>query len=136
MNIFLLDHVLESAQILCSVHYYHHTQNIPYKLAYKNHPCNVWARKSLSNYISLCTLAYFLCQEYEYRYNRIHKTFTVIQWCISNTPDIIDIGLTPPAQAMPNQYKNNNYVEAYRNYYKNEKRSFAKWTNRPVPDWF
>ena len=43
---------------------------------------------------------------------------------------------TPFAQAMPDQYKDSNAVIAYRKYYINEKKRFAKWKNSAVPKWF
>ena len=46
------------------------------------------------------------------------------------------MGLTPFAQAMPNQYKDpDNPVSAYRHFYRAEKSVFAKWTKREMPDW-
>jgi hypothetical protein len=43
------------------------------------------------------------------------------------------IGLTPFAQAMPEQYKNKCAVTAYRAYYRGEKSSFATWKkNKPL----
>jgi len=50
---------------------------------------------------------------------------------------IIKVELTPFAQAMPEQYKiKDNAVEAYRNYYLNEKKDICKWTKREKPEWF
>ena len=47
-----------------------------------------------------------------------------------------DIGLTPFAQAMPDQYKNNNVMQAYRDYYNGEKAYFARWKSQIIPPWF
>ena len=44
--------------------------------------------------------------------------------------------LTPFAQAMPDQYKDNDPVIAYRQYYIGEKIKFAKWKNTEEPEWF
>jgi hypothetical protein len=44
--------------------------------------------------------------------------------------------LTNFVQAMPEQYKNENAVVAYREYYLNEKARFAKWAYSETPDWF
>jgi hypothetical protein len=44
--------------------------------------------------------------------------------------------LTEFVQAMPEQYKHENAVVAYRNYYINEKAVFAKWKATEVPEWF
>ena len=41
------------------------------------------------------------------------------------------------AQAMPDYCKiNNDPISAYRNYYIKEKKNFATWKNRPVPEWY
>ena len=39
-----------------------------------------------------------------------------------------------PYLAMPDDVKQENVVEAYRDYYINYKKDFAKWTNKKVPD--
>jgi len=44
--------------------------------------------------------------------------------------------MTPLAQAMPEEYKNEDATIAYRNYCINEKH-YAKWEqNRPKPNWW
>lgn len=152
MNIFFLDYdvkkcaeyhnnrhcvkmILEQVQILCSVHWVNDNP-APYRLTHKNHPCSIWARESLSNYLYLCELTLELCKEYTYRYGKIHKTQQVLNWCIENKPNIQDIGFTTPALAMPDQYKTSCPVESYRNYYINEKNHIAEWKNRDIPYWF
>jgi hypothetical protein len=155
MNIFFLDEnptlsaqyhvdkhvvkmILETAQLLCSVHHVTDqvTDQVPYKLSHKNHPCAVWARQSLSNYLYLCELGLELGKEYTYRYGKKHKSIEVIEWCIVNKPNIPDIGFTTPAMAMPDEYKVDSVVESYRNYYMGAKISLASWKNREKPFWF
>ena len=51
------------------------------------------------------------------------------------TPNLPDTGLTPFAQAMPDQYRNKNAVKAYRDYYINEKSNLLIWTKRKTPEW-
>ena len=155
MNIFLLDtdtkkcaqyhcdkHVvkmiLETAQLLCGVHHLtpQVTPQVPYKLSHRNHPCSIWARESLSNYLYLCELGLELCKEYTYRYGKRHKSQDVIEWCLINKPNIADKEFTEPARAMPDEYKSNCVVESYRNYYIGEKSKIAVWKNRETPEWF
>ena len=151
MNIFVLDdniehcaiyhcdkHVvkmtLETAQLLCSPY---EPGKAPYKRTHYNHPCAKWARESISNYEWLVEFGYFISQEYTHRYNKIHKCLDVIDWCDNNshTLNLPDIGLTPWAQAMPDEYKDPCAVQAYRNYYLGDKIDFCKWTNRKPPNW-
>ena len=159
MNIFFLDEnptlsaqyhvdkhvvkmILETAQLLCSVHHVTDQVNdqvndqVPYKLSHKNHPCAVWARQSLSNYLYLCELGLELGKEYTHRYGKKHKSIEVVLWCILNRPNIPDIGFTQPAMAMPDEFKVDSVVESYRNYYMGAKINLASWKNREKPFWF
>ena len=47
-----------------------------------------------------------------------------------------DKGITEPAKAMPEEYKVDDVVESYRNYYRGAKKDFATWKMRSVPEWF
>jgi hypothetical protein len=130
--------ILETAQLLCGVHHMTDqvTDQVPYKLSHKNHPCAIWSRESLSNYLYLCDLGLELCKEYTYRYGKRHKSQEVIEWCVTNKPNICDKEFTEPARAMPNEYKVDSVVESYRNYYIGEKSKIAVWKNREIPEWF
>lgn len=155
MNIFILDwnvkkcaqyhvdkHVvkmiLETAQLLCGAHHMtpQVTPQVPYKLSHKNHPCAIWTRESLSNYLYLCELGLELCNEYTHRYGKRHKSQDVIEWCIINKPNILDKGFTEPAKAMPDEYKVDDVVQSYRNYYCGAKSEFAVWKMRDIPHWY
>jgi len=150
--------IVETAQMLSTVHRYldgqqyidvsannrrikrwnHPTHDqILYKSVMLNHPCTVWARTSHMNYHWLAGHGMALCNEYDHRYNNHHMTTRLMRWLRGNPPKNIPHGkLTPFAQAMPDQYKSQDAVEAYRNYYLGEKAGFAKWTNREIPEWF
>ena len=155
MNIFILDKdvkknaqyhcdkhvvkmILETAQLLCGVHHVtaQVTDQVPYKLSHKNHPCAIWTRESLSNYLYLCELGLALCDEYTHRYGKRHKSLQVILWCINNRPNIPDKEFTEPAKAMPEEYKVKSVVDSYRNYYRGAKSGFTTWKNRDIPKWF
>ena len=105
-------------------------------MSHKNHPCAIWARESLSNYLYLCELGLELGKEYTYRYGKRHKSIDVIEWCIVNKPNIPDIGFTKPAMAMPDEFKVDSVVESYRNYYMGAKSELASWKKREKPLWF
>ena len=130
--------ILETAQLLCGVHHATAPDNtyVPYKLSHKNHPCSIWARTSLSNYLYLCELGLELCKEYTYRYGKRHKSQDVIEWCLINKPNVPDVEFTEPAKAMPDEYKVGDVVQSYRNYYMGAKSGFATWKNRQKPFWF
>ena len=157
MNIFILDYdvkkcaeyhvdkhvvkmILETAQLLCGVHHMtpQVTNQVPYKLSHKNHPCAIWTRESLSNYLYLCEFGLALCEEYTYRYGKIHKCQqSGLVDELGSCPNNIRSGqFTEVTPAMPDNIKvTGNSLQSYRNYYIQYKKSFARWTNRETPSW-
>ena len=128
--------ILEHLQLLCSVHHATESKFIPpYKLTHKNHPCSIWTRESLSNYKYLIQLTKELCKEYTYRYGKVHKCEQYLELLENNLPPIDDIGFTKPRQAMPNAYKEEDSVMAYRNYYFYDKKHIHAWKKREPPEW-
>jgi len=133
---------LETAQMLCTAHReldgdeWADKQGL-YKRAYWNHPCTIWARESSSNYSWLYKHFLALGLEYEYRYGRKHASVVKLEEPLSKMPDnITHTSLTPLAQAMPEEYKNEDAIIAYRDYCINEKH-YAKWErNRTKPIWW
>ena len=134
---------LETAQMLCTAHReldgddYADEVSL-YKRAYWNHPCTVWARECSANYLWLYLHFLELGNEYKYRYGKEHASITKLRNPLSKWPDNIEISTeqTPVAQAMPDQYKDDDPIKAYRNYCINEKH-YAKWErNRSKPNWW
>ena len=150
MNIFVLDEnpvtaaryacdkhvvkmILESAQMLCAVQ---PEGTAPYKRSFYNHPCTKWVRASAENYDWLVEHAMGLCAEYTRRYDKIHKSQKVIEWCDKNRPELPIGMLSEHPKCMPDYCKAESVVESYRNYYNNEKARFAKWKDGNIPFWF
>ena len=136
--------IVESAQMLMSS--YHVTQNEKalnhkdmYRLTHQKHPCTLWVNESLSNWKWLYELMNELNEEYKSRYDKSvdHLSVTKINNVVNEAglPNIEGIGLTDFAQAMPEQYRCEDAVKAYREYYMGEKQNIAKWRNE-IPDWF
>tara|TARA_Y100000385_G_C13089564_1_gene638069 strand:+ start:1520 stop:2143 length:624 start_codon:yes stop_codon:yes gene_type:complete len=150
---------LETAQMLCTAHReldgdeYADKVGL-YKRAYWNHPCTVWARASKGNYEWLYAHFLALGMEYAYRYKREHASITKLGKALEKKPDNIydynitlgDMPLTHPiiskwnrtpiAQCMPDQYKNEDPIKAYRDYCIHEKH-YAKWEKgRDKPKWW
>jgi hypothetical protein len=122
-----------------------------YKIAHKNHPVTIWVRQSQENYIWTLILVYEMHKEWRYRFghtkDECHKSFLVAGQLLKHMPSADKFpqqGLTPFAQAMPNEYKvlgdtinDNDPVKAYQQYYMSpQKRHLAKWTKRERPYWF
>jgi len=127
--------ILETTQLLSTALPYLDQGRVgPYKSTHINHPCSVWTRTCKGNYHWLWKLGIALCEEYTYRYGRIHKCESYLKDLRLSKP--IPKKMTQFAQAMPERYKNSNAVAAYRAYYMGEKRHLAKWTKRENPYWW
>ncbi len=129
--------ILESAQMLCTASNEFGIK-APYKSAYKNHPCTVWARQSWENFDWLFTLANHLNYEYKKRFNHEcnHKSFdAIMEIPFMELLYKMPRGFTEFPQCMPDEYKHADPVVAYRNYYKGEKEYFAKW-KLSTPIWW
>ena len=126
--------ILETAQMLCTVAT-KQGYDTPYRATHAKHPCTLWAAKSADNWSWLVQHGLAMCAEYTRRYGRTHKSEAVIMWCARLKMGFPELGLTPFAQAMPRQYKNECAVTAYRAYYHGEKGKFATWKSE-VPQWW
>ena len=105
-----------------------------------HHPCAVWVRESLQNYLFLTKLAIALAEEFRFRYPKkgAHVCEDHAHWLLYNYPTFMfDGGLTPFVQAMDIQYRRSDPVEGYRNYYRTSKkeRGLLQYKKRDPPDW-
>ena len=146
--------IIESCQLLCTCHHVVGTTNLPEKFYHQthvNHPCSKWVRERKENYNWLAEHCLYLCEEYTYRYGKIHASQDLAYWLLANSPQIrswryqnylkqtgeeddryypaltFQIGnywfSEEPPQCMPDEFKVvNNPVQAYRNYYFYNKR--------------
>lgn len=127
---------LETAQILCTVlHVWGLNQSIPYKPTHKNHPSVKWATESYANFVLLVKIGRELCDEFQFRFNKIHSCKAVIDRCYYEAlvPEDRKGDVTSLPQAMPDEYKDIDVVKAYRNYYNGAKKHLHKWTKRKTP---
>jgi len=140
---------VETAQLLSTALHCHdqerwaelNASGLAYKPTHFNHPCAVWARECVNNYLWLGALGRELCAEYWFRFarerQRTHKSATVLDALIANAPRLPRLPcITPFPMVMPQEYVvGHDPVASYRNYYRLHKASFARYTGREVPDW-
>lgn len=128
---------IEYSQILSTaIHMTNSTTNdYVYKPTHTFHPCTIWATQSLRHWKWLWLLGHHVGNEFTRRYNKIHKSTRVLR----NLPvpnKIKDIGwVSDPPKAMPDEYKVEDTVQSYRNFYLKDKSRFCTWKNK-VPDWW
>ena len=135
---------LETAQMLCTV-INELGGTSPYKSAHVNHPCSVWARETMGNFIWLWEHGMALAKEYTDRYGKVHKSEAVIRHCRKAIKDVAWLGgpsfksrtVTPHPLCMPDQYKGEDVFESYRRFYIGEKAGFAQWNKTTeAPSWW
>lgn len=100
-----------------------------YKATHKNHPCSIWIRHSSDAYA--WTLQYAISAVFEWRKRkhdgRRHGCELALQWLVRNKPTNLSSGsITYWELVMPDKYKQDNPVDAYREYYRKEKLVFQK----------
>lgn len=132
--------IVETAQLLSTAHHIldpEKNHDNKYLTSNKNHPCNLWVRESKQNYKWLHRLGIALLDEYYKRYQKTtpHKTHEIMMNLTKPPTNLPTNNLTPFAQAMPNQYKQKNAIQAYRTYYQQEKHNICTWKTQPPPWW-
>jgi len=98
----------------------------------------LWVGESLANYMWTMDLFGHLLNQYRLRYhNKIHKTGRILNNLICLNEKIKDKfnvkTFTQPPLCMPDEYRCDDYVQAYRNYYIGDKKRFARYTSVDVP---
>ena len=128
---------LETAQMLSSVARSLGADDaFLYRSTHANHPCTLWAGETADNFLWLAAHGLALCDEYTYRYGRSHKSQAVIQQALQHL-SLLPVGTrTPFAQAMPDEYRQDCAVSAYRAYYHGDKAYMAAWKYRSAPAWW
>ena len=107
------------------------------KASHVNHPSNIWARETSSNYMYLWKIYIATLAEYTHRYGKTHGSGRASLSLIRPPKNIKQGKLTSLPQAMPDYCKVvGNSIQAYKNYYINEKSYFANWKGREIPEWF
>ena len=126
----------------------HYENSLLCKKSHMNHPCNIWIREHINNYIFVSQLALALTKEWNFRFchDKKHACHHKLQFLLANPPPSIPRtnlpktksnphGFTLPLpQCMPDdcKYKPNKKsfgacIQAYRQCYVQEKSYMAEW---------
>ena len=114
--------------------------DVIYSAVHMGHPCTVWTMESNANYEWHYKHFIALCDEYTYRYGKIHSSDTKLREHLEQLPNNIPVTkMTEFKLAM----KSNPEcmlecpVESYRAFYHTKQHRFKMdWTKRKVPEWF
>lgn len=154
---------LESAQMLCTAHrmldgvferrknkngnniqYFlieDEREDVFYKAVHFNHPSTVWTRECLANYQWHYDHFIALCDEYTFRYGKVHAADTKLREILKTPPK--NIKKTVEETEFKLAMKSNpecmldDPVESYRAFYQTKQDRFSMvWTKRSAPEWF
>ena len=116
-------------------------EDVLYRAVHMHHPCTIWTAESNNNYNWHYVHFVALCNEYTYRYGKVHATDTLLREVLKNPPHNIPVGpLTKQPLAMkanPECIDYRDIVGSYRKFYQTKQDRFKmSWTKRPIPEWF
>ena len=95
------------------------TDGTPYKTekgAFRNHPCTLWAAKTIDNAYWLIKWGMNLCDEYTLRYNKIHSCYNTLLQAYYLFPKGKIDKVTSFARAMPDEYKLDDSIDTFTAY--------------------
>ena len=127
-------------QVKYWVHPDKHMEISLYAAVHTGHPCTVWSMISNNNYNWHYVHFVALCEEYKYRYGKIHMTDIRLRHVLESPPKNIPVG---PLTKQPLAMKSNpecmfdDVVKSYRSFYQTKQERFKMaWTKRNIPEWF
>lgn len=137
--------IVETAQLLSTAHRLidgddkhfidDDRQDVLYKVTHRNHPCAIWARTSIKNYLWLVDHFDGLLKEYTRRYHKIHKCESMLYTLQTPPSNLKFYEWTPPPSCMPDDFKIGTLVDNYRQYYRIAKAHIHNWKYRDRPSW-
>ena len=136
--------ILETAQMLSTAyrkhfdecHHYAEIGVDLYKTAYPKHPMTIWVGDSGGNFSWTMKLFEQLLNQYTIRYKKVHKTTRIFNLLNKSYKYWNELTgeFTPPPLCMPDEYKSDDYIQSYRNYYIGDKKRFARYTSVDTPE--
>jgi hypothetical protein len=116
-------------------------ENVLYKNVHETHPCTLWTMENSMNYSWHYDHFIALCNEYNYRYGKIHSTDTLLRSALIDPPNNMKnsncITKQPLAMKSNPECMMDDVVESYRAFYQTKQDRFKMaWTERSIPEWF
>lgn len=112
----------------------------PPRRGYYHHKCSKWIRASKENFDWAIRHALALCEEYTYRYGKIHANQQIIEKIANQGFEFENKFMTPFALAVPEDMAQlrvlrMNATEIYKQYYLKYKQHLLIYTRREIPEW-
>ena len=128
-----------SLRLLCGPH----ATTMLYRSTHTRHPCAIWTSSEAQNMEWLLAHGKALLAEYTHRYGKIHKSTVILEEATklfsTVSPSAWTHELSTRPQCMPDEYRCDDTVTAYRRYYIACKLTpggrSASWKHREIPAW-
>lgn len=115
-------------------------EDVLYKACHFNHPSTIWTRESMHNYKWHYAHFCALCDEYTYRYGKLHMTDSKLRKALYYIPNNMPkTEMTQFKLAMKSnpECMFEDPIKSYRAFYQTKQHRFNMvWTKREVPGWF
>lgn len=104
-----------------------------YKPSHARHPITLWAASSAANLQSVIVYGLGCLRSAEQRYGRSYpKVRTALEWALRRLPDLENAERTEQPQCMPDEFKSDDLIEAYRSYMESKSQ---RWKRTNKPSW-
>lgn len=115
------------------------TKGTPWRLTHQNHPSSKWTRYTYRNYQWVIGHALGLINEFTKRFGKVHACCFAIVGMLRLGDELLkplmdDSGLTEPPQCMPDEFKHDDPVIAYRAYLQSKPN--VVWVRAEPPSWW
>ena len=133
-NLRVVKMILESCQILSTV-LNEQGLNAPYRSFNPKHPSCLWAAESAANFLHLVLHCEAMICEYSERFGKTHKCAAVLGKIVGlfDTDNFPTSDPTPLRLAMPDEFRSDNPVVAYRKFYASKPR--LRYPVDKIPSW-
>ena len=133
-NLRVVKMILESCQILSTV-LNEQGLDAPYRSFNPKHPSCLWAAESAANFMNLALHCEAMICEYGERFGKTHKCAVALEKCIAlfDAENFPSVQCTPLRLAMPDEFKDDNPVIAYRKFYASKPR--LRYPIDKIPSW-
>ena len=133
-NLRVVKMILESCQIMSTV-INEQGLKAPYRSFNPKHPSCLWAAESVDNYMNLAIHCQAMIDEYQHRFGKTHKCEAVLHTLVEMCdPDLFPTDEpTPLRLAMPDEFRSDNPVIAYRKFYASKPR--LRYPVDKIPSW-
>ncbi len=133
-NLRVVKMILESCQIMSTV-INEQGLKAPYRSFNPKHPSCLWAAESAANFLHLVLHCEAMICEYSERFGKTHKCAAVLGKIVGlfDTDNFPTSDPTPLRLAMPDEFRSDNPVVAYRKFYASKPR--LRYPVDKIPSW-